>query len=541
MGVKKEWTLLFFMAGDNELSPLMIAELKALKDAGFQLNTTVLAYFDPNPLGAPTRIYNVNRGRKAGATESVIGDGGDSFVPNLVVDAVSSDEIAAALGEEPEALDNPNEVDVGTALTRFLEFARKKHRADHYILFLHGHGSVVANDAFLPDSNPVSALTLKDLGDILGPFSEKVRAEDGEFELLAMHSCSMSSVEVAYQLKGTANFMIASEGSAFVGGWPYRKLLLEAFTEIEAGLRRGVPDLVEDLYHRSLFNGTDFMAAGHSSELALCSLQKERFKELTTSIAGLVRELKRGLQNPRVMQLILLAHWKSQSYWEESYTDFFDFCRCLSESCDLDDPLQKSISTACTAVSNGIKAVVERSEAFGPAYQYSHGLSVYFPWSRPIENVAQTRGASGDNRGILERYREDYLFTTDFEKDKELNGETWLSFLEAYFDATRRTSRAIEDKLNITHARELEAASRLFKPGGTLSASNPSVVAFATLNKPTATVGLSGECPSIKNYPQETEVIDGETRLRSTTFPITAGALRAFTKFSWKGNTSRRS
>ena len=26
---------------------------------------------------------------------------------------------------------------------------------------------------------------------------------------------------------------------------------------------------------------------------------------------------------------ILLAHWRSQSYWQESYTDIADFCFCL--------------------------------------------------------------------------------------------------------------------------------------------------------------------------------------------------------------------
>ena len=30
---------------------------------------------------------------------------------------------------------------------------------------------------------------------------------------------------------------------------------------------------------------------------------------------------------------ILLAHWKSQSYFQENYTDLYDFCFCLSDFC----------------------------------------------------------------------------------------------------------------------------------------------------------------------------------------------------------------
>jgi hypothetical protein len=32
----------------------------------------------------------------------------------------------------------------------------------------------------------------------------------------------MSAVEVAYELKGKADYMIASQGLSFVGSWPYR-------------------------------------------------------------------------------------------------------------------------------------------------------------------------------------------------------------------------------------------------------------------------------------------------------------------------------
>ena len=59
-----EWTLMFFFAGDNSLSPSMISQLKAIKDAGFQKNITVLVRFDPNEKGTPTRIFEVNRERK---------------------------------------------------------------------------------------------------------------------------------------------------------------------------------------------------------------------------------------------------------------------------------------------------------------------------------------------------------------------------------------------------------------------------------------------------------------------------------------------
>jgi len=64
---KNDWTLMFFFASDNTLAPLLVSELKAIKDAGFQEHTEVLVYFDPLEKGCPTKIYNVNCKRKAHA------------------------------------------------------------------------------------------------------------------------------------------------------------------------------------------------------------------------------------------------------------------------------------------------------------------------------------------------------------------------------------------------------------------------------------------------------------------------------------------
>src|SRR5687767_9373347 len=104
MAEPNEWTLMFFLAGDNQLAPLMVSELKAIKAAGFQRNTSVLVHFDPNELGAPTRIFNVNRKRKEKARDDEIGDGDDSFVTNMVEDCVSLTEMDANGGAASRAL-----------------------------------------------------------------------------------------------------------------------------------------------------------------------------------------------------------------------------------------------------------------------------------------------------------------------------------------------------------------------------------------------------------------------------------------------------
>ena len=69
---KNDWTLMFFFASDNPLAPLLVSQLKAIKDAGFQEHTEVLVYFDPMEKGCPTEIYNVNSSRNARSAPGVI-------------------------------------------------------------------------------------------------------------------------------------------------------------------------------------------------------------------------------------------------------------------------------------------------------------------------------------------------------------------------------------------------------------------------------------------------------------------------------------
>src|ERR1041384_8830100 len=86
-----------------------------------------------------------------------------------------------------------------------------------------GHGVVVGNDIFMLDEHASrNSLTLIDLGQILAEFKHTIELEDSTFELVSFHSCSVSSIEVAYELQGTARYMLSSQGPAFVGSWPYQ-------------------------------------------------------------------------------------------------------------------------------------------------------------------------------------------------------------------------------------------------------------------------------------------------------------------------------
>jgi hypothetical protein len=510
---KSKWTLMFFFASDNNLSPSMLYQLKSIKTAGYQVDTNVLVHFDPQTRGIPSTIFEVNRMEKKGQKKSKIGDDTNPTVRDLAGDQVQPN--ITEDGCRCNYSGNYDNLPAEEALTHFLNFSREEYPAEKYMLFLVGHGMVVGRDAFLPDDNPNSGISLGELGKILRNFSRDIGEQEGKLELIGLHSCSMSAVEVAYQLKGTASYMIGSEGLSFVGAWPYRQMLQKIFWTIKNanGAEFDVPDLMKTLHELCLHNGADFIFAGYSSDLCLCSLDPKRVEALSRPIEKLTQALQVGLNDDRGRELIVLAHWKSQSYFQELYTDLFDFCLCLKENCSQSDTnqVQKAMKRACESVievlnpktdeqaKTDAKAVgpIVQVDFVGPDCQYSYGLSIYFPWSRPVE----------DTREHFIKNYETYAFVT------ELCGASWLQFLEDYFKKTMRPKRCIQ--IDPEYQDDLKFARSMFRPIAFRNGQTEYPISALTGKDSPADAGGEFSYSFIKNYSRD--------------FAITERALKVFT------------
>src|SRR5262249_8399105 len=87
----------------------------------------------------------------------------------------------------------------------------------------------------------------------------------------------------------------------------------------------------EKIFYYVLHNSTDFLLAGYSFELCLCDLGA--IEALRVPVTKLSEALIASLKDDMAKNCILLAHWKSQSYFQENYTDLYDFCFCLHGYC----------------------------------------------------------------------------------------------------------------------------------------------------------------------------------------------------------------
>jgi len=651
----KEWTLMFYFASDNPLASTIVSQLKALKDAGFHPDANVIAHFDPHVVNTPVHVFDVNTVNKFWAMgKSEVGFN-DPFVRDLVLDRLWDDQnedirklVVKHVQEHVEEKINPKmvfdpprptaamsgEQDPSEALWSFLNFCHESYPARHYMLFIVGHGQVVGNDSLLYDDHAARhSLLLTELGEILRRFKCHVSGDEpaGKVELIGLHSCSMSAMEVAYEFRGAANYLLAAQGPLYVGNLPYRQILMRVFNDLDDnsnltpddinGFHEGgkdgkqifveklfevndgiskyvrsylangtkkdlnyykpgsppepnlVVEIVKDLnnlldsdamsktevfekvssskttnllpegqlsdaqrrkYHRSLlcdaypeiaryprpkldimltdifydclYNSYDFQLAGYSFDLCLLNLTK--VSESENPINNLAKSLIAGLndKNPSPKQLILLAHWDAQSFYNEDYVDLYDFCFCLMRRCDerkadlIALPSLQGIYKACaemrSALEKGPGRMITLAAFAGAAFQYSNGVSIYFPWSKPIESKMWDDEYAG--------YR--------------LNRKTkWREFLNVYFEKTMRQTRAKEleaeggkkpvDDKNLS--REIlmlieQIGAHVFTTDGSSLAQKPGPDHPMGKYGPDDPQGATYDCPSIKNHPHFT-------------------------------------
>ena len=659
----KEWTLMFYFASDNPLAPGIVSQLKAIKDAGFHPDANVIARFDPHVVGAPSQVFEVNliNKLKSPGRSSIGFEPDNSYVRNLAADKLwdknhvdlrerikkelrkeGGNGDGRAEGEGAIEYDPPipgaemsGEQAPRESLAAFLDFCRGNYPARHYMLFILGHGMAVGSDLFLLDEHsPLPTLPLTELGEVLRKFRDDIceDAEPSQLELLGFHSCSMSALEVAYELKGTANYMLASQGPAFVGSWPYRQILMRIFSDlnndadftaddlkdahglavrlregddkVSAFLRgrldpgtvkllknlngNGRPDaalsdalvrelnrmlddttlrragalrnvrseararlgarkpsgvelrrlnrtlladacphevtrvnvkaMVTKIFYYCIYNSVDFQLAGYSFDLCLCDMKKVHEVEgpLTELSRALVRGLKQapvsGLYgkkrgDPLMKDLILLAHWDAQSYWQENYTDLYDFCFRLAHRCREARPASKpmrairdDVVAACKKVMDKLRrgyegadnGVIVRSAFAGPSYQYSHGLSLFFPWARPFGSQ---------------------LWDEEYPQYKLSKKTPWREFLEEYFEVTRRQPHSEEmderEPRRNGHAdltrTLLDIGTLVFNESGQLGGFGKGGGGDVTgLDKGGGGDVTGGDYPVIKNYPRFT-------------------------------------
>lgn len=422
---KNDWTVTVYMAADNSLAEESVWALTEILEIAPQPRSSmkIEVLFDSNAEGMPTKVYSFPittgpaiRGAASAKRIGRLRTLGSDFVSKTASPktAGKSSSRSNSRGGESE-----NASDRGV-LEKYLTETLPKHVNSRQLLVLSGHGSGAIGD-FLSGRRAQDPITIAGLGDTLRKVKEGLKGQNPDFifDIIGMDSCLMSMAEVAYELRDCASILIGSEGFEPETGWPYKEIIPEVKKAADS------TKLAREIVNEYIGYYADYAVAGTSVDLSACDLS--RSEALATSLRELsetlVKEFKAGDQE--VIDAVLLAHWRAQSYKNEQYVDLWDFCDLLDKGCKVD-----AVKQACQNVqqvidgtgSNGRPFVIS-SKYYGAAFQHSHGVSLYFPWKESP---------------TLDEYQK-----LSFAEDTK-----WGAFLGIYVEKTQREMRGESGRLH---------------------------------------------------------------------------------------------
>jgi hypothetical protein len=399
----KQWTVMVYLAGDNNLDAAGVDDLGEMKKVGSNDDINVVAQFDRRGKDIGTARYYLRKGT-----------------------TLKADMIGASLGETDDG--DPN------ALESFIRWAMKSYPARHYLIVLWNHGNgwddtdVYAGErsrfalarrgrvlvrprqralAQVPivDASRMLARSMRRAffltsaqkalvqGSASGPKMRGILYDDNakdfldnvemkhvfasvskslkrKIDIVGMDACLMSMGEVAYQIRDSAAFLVGSEQTEPGEGWPYNTVLA-ALAKTPA---MAPADFAKTIVRKYLAS----YAANAGVTQAACDLA--RGPQLFTAISALGRALSAGLRNERTLSAIMRARSQVQSYEQKDNVDLCDLCNLLVGALGKASPISRACRKVLATVSGAGGVVIEYGSK-GKDVANSNGLAIYFPTS----------------------------------------------------------------------------------------------------------------------------------------------------------------
>jgi len=377
-GAKKQWTVLVYLAGDNNLDQSGTADLLEMKRVGSTAGVTVVAEFD-SASGRGAKRYVLRKGGSLAADVAASLGRLNTGDPKCLLDFIRwgvarfpAERYALVLWNHGQGWDD---TDVYAA-ERHRSLRRLAGGRIRHALFrppvrklLTGAIRKFEDRAILLDDDAKDFLDNVELKRVL---AAAAKAVGGKLDLLGMDACLMSMAEVGYQVRGSAAILVGSEQTEPGDGWPYDKVLGALAKHPEMG-SRDLGALIVKEYLAS------YVAEDGVTQSA-CDLA--RADGLAAAVKALAETLTAALREPLMRHRMLVARARVQSYEIPDNVDLADFCSLLADLAP-----NTAASARCEDVlravgigaAGGAAGYVLAQGSKGADLRNSRGVAVYFP------------------------------------------------------------------------------------------------------------------------------------------------------------------
>jgi hypothetical protein len=331
---KKEWTVLVFLNGHNDLFASTDLNINQMKQVGSSKNVNIAVQW-----------AHLN---KATTERFLVQKNGVKMYEELQpIDMGSSQE-----------------------LINFVEWGHRNFPAKKYFLIVWDHGFGWHDDPeqktldISQDDRFKSVMTTEKLGEAMKSIQQILGQP---VELFGADACQMSMFEVVSEMGSSAKYFVGSQFDEPDTGWPYHKFLRNLVHHPEMNGRELGQVLVNEYY-------AQYLKGKLADSVTLSTLDISLLPEVEKVISQLSTDL---LALPDAeFQAVFNVSEKAQQYTSTDYKDAFDLF-------DLQKTTSKNPFESFEHAQFAIQKFVTSNMAT-PPFQKSHGVSIWVPTS--LEN-----------------------------------------------------------------------------------------------------------------------------------------------------------
>jgi len=416
---RKEWTVMAYMAGDNNLDGAAVEDINEMEAAGSSDRINVIVQIDraadcdshSDGCGTTRRYYITRDSDRRRITSKQLRDlgptntGDSRFIEDFVRETVSdypAKRYMLVLWNHGSGFYVPPEMLKREAAPsgRELSFrARPKLRRS----FFHATREKILS---LPpsargicyDDGSQDCLDNQELKTVLADLQSFLKGK--KVDLVGMDACLMTMLEVAYQVRDHAAVLVGSEENEPGEGWPYDRIL----SGLVANPGMNAADLGKAIVNRYIESYR--MWGPFYPNVTQSAIDLSKLTDITLAVDELASALLGKVGKSKTQSAILRAWRKTPRFFDNMYIDLFRFAENLEKHTD-----DAKIGQACTAVKKtlagkGAESPIIAERHLGDEVKDAHGLSIYMP---PFKDPS------------------DYYHDLDFSKDTR-----WDDFLDAY-------------------------------------------------------------------------------------------------------------
>lgn len=359
IAAEKDWTVLFYLNGNNATSSQAVSAMRQLEFVGSGDNIHMAAQ-----LSRPKAMLDRWSKDWNGVRRYEIKNNGQEFNAGaVVIDGLTGFLPGKTKGIKSPTLQDMGDADMGSAKTleEFLQWGITKFPAKNYMVVMQGPSEGVSG--MMQDVVHDSKMTVAELGQAFKNVHEKTGKK---IDILALNGSATNSLEVANELKDHAKYLVGSQGIQDGQSMPVAMVM----NEIANINKDGERDALAVAQYMLLMNS---MAPGALSIVDLDKIgpAKEAWDNLAKSLIGA------GISRDQLHDLLDRTQDFQGASKNEAYgnsRDAIHFAKLVKE-----EVADEKVKAAAGQAIESLEAALQGDVANGKLVEEANGISVFAP------------------------------------------------------------------------------------------------------------------------------------------------------------------